>query len=213
MRVIGHPFSTDRQWVRRESSNRARVLPLIRADTQGTPLTNYELIDFSPSDLEEVESQWRSVAGDEVFQLECAPLFTWAAANIERRQGYGHARGLRNLSTGYVDAILETTTSPQLRMTKLIKVVVGPDFWITDDPDDDEVAELVRTHAACYGTVLGDAEREEFREVKIYGREPFSFSMLKRVQQGWDSTTTGWDARMKGRWLSLTRVSSTNSAP
>lgn len=168
-------------------------------------MRDYALVALTTETLDEVASAWRAEAGADEFELELSVVFDWAQENASRRPGQGHARGLRNQSTGGIDAILETVPSPNISLTKLLKIYLRPKFWGAD-PDAETLDHLVAVHAGAYVEVIAEARQDDINEVKLYGRDSFALVLLTAVQRGWDSAATGWSATLQGRWLSLKRV-------
>ena len=166
-------------------------------------MAEYSLHTFTAGSLSTTSARWAELAGAEVYEVELVPLFEWARDNRAPRQGYGWARGLQNADTDEIEAILETVPSPRLNLTKLLKIWVSPQFWAVE-PTDEELYRLADIHAGAYVTVIFEAQREGLREVKIYGRDDVAMLVLRSVERVWSSEQTGWDAKVRGRWLSLT---------
>ncbi|MFC7726182.1 hypothetical protein ACFQW6_13775 [Nocardioides sp. GCM10028917] len=178
---------------------------------EGDTLRDYTLTTFSsPGDIDEVSARWRAAAGEEAYEVELVLLFDFCRENRAPRPGHGLVRGLKNESTGSIDAILETVPSPQRGMTKLLKIFVSPEFWPIDESNTDEISEeLFEIHLSSYFCILEEATRENLDEVKMYGRSNVSLHLLKLIEKHWNSDTTngvetGWRATMAGRWLVLT---------
>lgn len=174
-------------------------------------LRDYTLTTFSsPGDIDEVSTRWRAAAGEEAYEVELVLLFDFCRDNRAPRPGHGLVRGLKNTSTGSIDAILETVPSPQRNTTKLLKIWVSPEFWPVDESNTDEISDtLFNIHLNSYFCILEEATGEGLDEVKMYGRSNVSLHLLKLIEKHWNSepssgNKTGWLATMAGRWLVLT---------
>lgn len=175
-------------------------------------MLDYTLTTFSsPGDIDEVSARWRAAAGEEAYEVELVLLFDFCRENRAPRPGHGLVRGLKNASTGTIDAILETVPSPQRGMTKLLKIWVSPEFWPVDESNAAEISdELLSIHLNSYFCILEEATREGLDQVKMYGRSNVGLHLLKSVAEHWNSDPsngkkTGWLATMAGRWLVLTK--------
>jgi hypothetical protein len=167
-------------------------------------LTGYSLVDFSTITVEEVARQWRELAADaDAYEIELGPLFDFCRANSKERPGHGLMRCLRNDGTSMIDALIETVPAQLRQRTKLLKIWVSPAMWPIDDPATRE--RLIRTHAAAYVAVIGEAMTSGLREVKIYGRDDMALSVLTAARDVWDGEKLGWEATLQGRWLRLCR--------
>lgn len=162
----------------------------------------YVLRSFTPDRVDEVSAAWREIAGEDEFEVELAGPFAWCVEHIQHKEGDGHARELYNDDTGCTDAILEVVNS-RGEMSKLLKLYVSPEFWGSDDNPETE-NRVVELHAEAYGQLIRAGIGEGMRRVKIYGRTDRMFRLLSLLRATWQSDLIKWDAKMEGRWLTLT---------
>lgn len=160
----------------------------------------HEIREFTTDRLKEVRQRWGQIAGSEEFAIELAPFFEWCEAHITQRSGDSHACELYNASTDSCDAIIELVNSPDVKMTKLLKLFVSPELWDVDDKRD----QIVELYVNAFIKVIEAGLVKGTKNVKLYGRTGLMLSILHSIHATWPAKQTGTQASFKGRWLTIT---------
>lgn len=168
----------------------------------------HELLELAADRIAQIEVSWRAEIGDDEFELEYASTFEWCASHTTHRPGDGRAFELRNTGSGDTVAFLELIDGKAGRQTKLLKMWLAPQFW-SQDVDPEVRVKVIRVFADAYAAVILRGYAEGATEVKIYGRTHQMHELLVLIQQNWDPSATGWDAKMQGRWLAFEREQGT----
>lgn len=174
-----------------------------------------KLRKFTPEILAATAEDWKTIAGEDEFQAELSTLFDWCGSHLEHRDGDAFALDLYDPDTNHTGAILEIVRTKQDSLTKLLKLYPSPEFW---NADSDPVLRdaLGRLYAEAFVAVIGDgigttdpsvigSGETEINEIKIFGRTNSMYELLRNVATLWSSSLSGWDARMEGRWLALSK--------
>ena len=159
----------------------------------------YELKRFTNAECAEARAAWEAIAGHDAFYLEFAPFFSWVETHIEPQEHDSMALQLVNLGAdGRVDAIVEVVDSRKGTLSKLLKIVVSPQFWDVNDSRNSIVviySEIFTQFIIGFGTDLSR------RNVKIYGRDDDMMSILRSVHAHW--SVPGATADFEGRFLAI----------
>ncbi|MEZ3155535.1 hypothetical protein AB1K56_01280 [Microbacterium sp. BWR-S6Y] len=178
-------------------------------------MSHRELRKFTAESLAATADDWKSIAGEDEFQAELSTLFEWCEDHLEHRDGDAFALDLYDPDTNHTGAILEIVRTKRGVMTKLLKLYPSPEFWNADsDPVQRDA--LGRLYGDAFVSVIGDgigltdpsvigSGTTEVDEIKIFGRTNAMYELLRSVVLFWSSSHTGWDAKMEGRWLALSR--------
>lgn len=167
-------------------------------------MPDHHLRQLTPERLDVVRDRWRALSGEDEFEVEMAALFDWCGTHIAPQDGDSQALELYDRDRDETDAILEIVEGKRGAMSKLLKLFVGPHFWLAEDNQQMRV-QIVELHVAAFSQVINAGIAKGAREVKIYGRSNLMLSILKALQAQWPSEQTGWDAAMAGRWLAISR--------
>lgn len=167
-------------------------------------MPDHHLRPFTPERLDVVRQRWRSLSGEDEFEVEMAAFFGWCNAHINPQDGDSQALELHDPARDETDAILEIVEGKRGTMSKLLKLFVSPEFWSAEDSQQMRI-QIVELHVAAFSQVINAGIAKGAREVKIYGRSNLMLSILKALQAQWPSEQTGWDAAMAGRWLAISR--------
>lgn len=166
-------------------------------------MPNYELQRMTAGQLQDVEQNWKTIAGVDEFEVELAVVFEWASSRLEPATGSSHALALVNETTSATDALLEIIDADRGRMTKLLTLYPSPSFW--DVPGSVTRKMLTDLYTGAIANVLDlGRERRTVQDIKIYGRSAEMLELLKHIKDVWgDTVMPGWDVSMQGRWLAV----------
>lgn len=93
-------------------------------------MSKYTLTTFTSVQYTSTKASWEALAGPDAFDVELAPFFSWVETHIQPTHGDSVALQLVNQDAdGRVDAIVEVVDSRRGTLSKLLKIVVSPQFW------------------------------------------------------------------------------------
>jgi hypothetical protein len=93
-------------------------------------VSKYTLTTFTSVQYTSTKASWEALAGPDAFDVELAPFFSWVETHIQPTHGDSVALQLVNQDAdGRVDAIVEVVDSRRGTLSKLLKIVVSPQFW------------------------------------------------------------------------------------
>lgn len=159
----------------------------------------YELKQMSRDRLEAIAADWKVKSGDDEFAIELAEVFSWAREHLMHRPGFGHAVELVDVETGEAGAILEIVDSPNVELTKLLKVTFSPAYWPLDYTEEN-ARSIASILAGAIAGLIDSGIDKGFKVAKIYGRSQFMYSILSKVSENW-AVIAPTSAAMEGRWL------------
>lgn len=161
-------------------------------------MEHYRLKPLTDELLDQIAERWKQHAGDEEFEVELGALFGICRGDLS------FAQALANSKTDEVEALLEVVDTPFGRngsTTKLLKIVISPEYWATNSPSRTRLVEIFASAAA---SVIANGIGNQRDAVKIYGRTDLMLEVLRSLTEVWDTLDTGWSAAMQGRWLTIT---------
>lgn len=162
----------------------------------------FELRTFTLDRLNEVAADWATLAGQDEFDIELAPVFEWCRTHLEHADGDGHALELFDPTTHTTVAILEMVDGHYGQLKKLLRLIVSPEFWNVTTTSSNW-NRLVETHTYAYAGVITQGMAGSYTNVKIYGRTDIMMMILTLIKKKWNSIGAKGTAHMRGRWLSI----------
>lgn len=161
--------------------------------------------------LQEVSAAWQEHAGVDAFQSELQIPILHLFEDLVRaevpqtgpsiRQEYVEVCGPKNESY----AIVDIADSELGKVSKILKFYLSPALW---NPENSEKVkqDIADVHVAAYTQILENKITSGMKEIKVYGREDSRLQMLIAIQNNWDTISTGFEASVQGRWLSIKAV-------
>lgn len=164
-------------------------------------MSQYALTTFTSDQYTSAKAAWENFAGGaDVFDVELAPFFCWVETHISPCDGDSVALQLVNkVADDRVDAIVEVVDSRRGVLSKLLKIVVSPQFWNVSDCRD-QIIEIYKEIFTQFATSNTQVARQ--RKVKIYGRDDDMMSILRSLHSHWSVPNTSAD--FEGRFLAIT---------
>jgi hypothetical protein len=161
-------------------------------------MAKYKLIPFTQQSLNDANKRWEGIAGEDGFDLEFAPMFTWAQGHIEHQDGDSMAFDLHNNDNDNTDALVEIVTSRKGALSKLLKVIPSPEFWDVNNRRND----IVQLYTETFFGLITLGGFGASRKVKIYGRDDEMMSILRSIHSAWAIPKS--TAEFEGRFLAIT---------
>lgn len=163
-------------------------------------MSAYIIREFTKARLSQVRAQWKSVAGEDEFELELGGFFDWCEDHISPCDGDSQAWELYAEKTDSCDAIVELVDSRKGELTKMLKLFVTPEMWDVEA----HRSRIVSLYVDCFTQVIAKGILQGTKNVKLYGRNDLMFSILRSLHAAWPAEETRTQAEVNGRWLTIT---------
>ena len=160
-------------------------------------MAKYKLMTFSEESFAAAMASWRALTDEDVFELECAPIFAWAKDHLTRQQEGAFFLDLHNTDRDKTDALVEVISGKKGRLSKMLKVFLPPPLWPTESRKD-----VIEIYTAVFFCMIEEKLFTENGVVKLYGRNDEMVSILRSIHAMW--SIKGTTAEFEGRFLTIT---------
>lgn len=160
-------------------------------------MAKYKIREFTTERFEEVKERWRGHAGEDEFEIELSGFFDWCVAHLTKVDGDSQAFELYNTDTDACDAIIEMVDSRKGKLTKLLKLLLSPEYWDVEKNRD----QLISLYIDAFVEAIKDGALKGAKDVKLYGRNDLMLSLLRSIHAHWQ--VEGTSAHFQGRFLTI----------
>jgi len=157
---------------------------------------------LTPELIGSTREEWQAIIGEEEFAVRFARFFE---LDLPRSRELIIAV-ICSGSSG-ADALVEIISSPKTLKTKLMNVVLRPDY--TNLESQTIPPQVLEVYFEAVKATFGTAIDHEAEQVKLYGRTNDLFEMLKKISELLDiAPLDGYIHKIEGRWLTFHKSSS-----
>ena len=169
-------------------------------------MEKHTLVEASIERLDDIESEWRRLSGDDEFAVEMGIKFSQARADLKSGGSSSRYVEVREVQDGRALAILDMVDASRISTTKLLSVWSSPEYWAEPKSTSEVKQKVAELYSVTFIQVLATSfAGSTVDTVKLYGRTDEMLTILVTLNQVWNGSSAGWSSSMQGRWLVLSR--------
>lgn len=160
-------------------------------------MARYSTIPFDLETLSKIRTSWEELAGNDAFDIEFSPIFSWVETHMTLTDNDSVALCLWNNDCHRAEAIVEIVSSRGGQLSKLLKIVPSPYFWDVNARRE----EIIQLYIEVFFNAITSGGFGRSRKVKLYGRDDEMMSILRSIHAHWAIPNS--QAEFEGRFLAI----------